>query len=88
MKDPILVEWGKRIVRTRLLRNAKGDIRRPGQEPMSQGELAELCEVSQATVSRWESGLIEPTRRHKAALAYHLGSPIDALFPNDLSVAA
>lgn len=88
MKDPVLVEWGKRIARTRLLRNSKGDIRRPGQEPMSQADLAGLCEVSQATVSRWETGLIEPTRKHKATLAYHLGSPVDALFPNDLAVAA
>ena len=80
MGEQLLRQWGKRIAQTRLLRNAEGEIRRPGEPSMTQAQLAAHLGVRQATVSRWEAGKIEPKLEHKAELCDVLGVSMDALF--------
>lgn len=89
MADPTLVRWGKNIERHRLLRNSRGEIRQRGQESMSQAELGAMLEppVSQATVSRWESGLMEPRRIYKTQIADALSADAETLFPLAAAVA-
>lgn len=83
MADEQLRKWGKNIATTRSLRNSNGDLRRPGQDEMSQAELGAMLDppVTQATVSRWEAGLMEPRRAYKAQIAIALGVNPEALFP-------
>lgn len=49
---------------------------------MKQGHAAELLEVSQGTVSRWESGEVQPEPRHRERIATliraNVGSDADA----------
>lgn len=54
--------------------------RRLSDPSMSQADLAEMLGVTQATVSRWEGGLIEPTLKHRLEIADALGVSADALF--------
>lgn len=86
--DPLLRIWGQRIADTRKLRNKHGEIRRRGQDHMSQTDLAALTGVQQATVSRWESGLMEPTRSKKQQIADALGVPASAIFALPMDGAA
>lgn len=81
--DPLLRRWGKNIATTRARRRPDGSIRRPGQDAMSQTDLARLLNptVSPTTVSRWESGKLEPTRARKLELAAALGVDPEQLFP-------
>lgn len=67
--DEVLRQWGKNIETFRIARN------------LSQGDLADALDVTQATVSRWESGLLEPRRAKKAKLAHVLGTDVAILFP-------
>lgn len=83
MADPLLSKWGKNIRTTRCLRNGDGEMRKPGQECMTQAELGASLDppVSQATVARWEAGLMEPRRAYKVQLAESLSVAPEALFP-------
>ena len=83
MADETLRTWGENIKLRREVLNTHGDLRGPEDEPMSQGRLGELLDppVTQATVSRWEAGLIEPRRRYKAQLASVLHTDVRVLFP-------
>lgn len=47
---------------------------------LTQAELAELCEVTQQTISKIERGLIIPLDRLKVTLAGHLRTTPDELF--------
>lgn len=67
--DEVLRLWGKNIEHFRIARD------------MSQFDLAQKLEVTQATVSRWESGLLEPRRSMKIKLARELGADVTILFP-------
>lgn len=64
-----LAEWGARVADARRTRG------------LSQGRLAELCEVSQQTVSKVEHGEICPHDKLKLRLAAALAIPPSALFP-------
>ncbi len=82
--DETLRTWGKNIETTRNLRRPDGSVRTSSaQSGMSQTDLGELLDppVTQATVSRWEAGVMEPRRHYKAQLAHALGVPAPALFP-------
>lgn len=69
--DETLRQWGENI---RLHREVIG---------LTQAQLAEQLDppVSQATVARWEAGLMEPRRRYKAQLAPLLHTDTRILFP-------
>lgn len=54
---------------------------------LEQSDLAERIGVTQATVSRWEGGKLEPRRHHKVALATALDTDVVILFPLTRSVA-
>jgi transcriptional regulator with XRE-family HTH domain len=84
MAEQMLKAWGRNIASTRRLRNQHGDLRRNAADPgLTQEGLGEMLEppVKQATVSRWESGKMEPRAIYKAQLAAVLGVPADQLFP-------
>ena len=84
MANDLLKVWGRNIEQTRLLRNSDGEIRRSGAEdPMSQADLGRALDpqVTQATVSRWEDGLMEPRLTYKLQIADVLGVDPAALFP-------
>lgn len=84
MPDPTLARWGRNITVQRELLTPDGDRRRNQLAPcMSQANLGEALEppVTQATVSRWETGKMEPHRRYKVQIAAHLGVDPSALFP-------
>lgn len=91
MEGDLLRTWGKNIRRQRMLRNGNGDIRRNNAElPMSQAELGQLLEppVTQATVSRWEDGKMEPRLAYKIQIAEVLGDDASTLFPLPTSAVA
>lgn len=67
--DEVLRLWGKNIESFRIARK------------MGQVDLAQALDVTQATVSRWESGLIEPRRAMKVRIASVLGTDVAVLFP-------
>lgn len=73
--DEVLRLWGKNIEHFRVARE------------LSQGDLAERLQVTQATVSRWESGLLEPRRAMKVKLARELGTDVAVLFPLTVGAA-
>lgn len=82
--DITLSRWGKNIETTRQLRRPDGSLRKSNAQPaMSQADLGALLDppVTQATVSRWESGIMEPRRHYKAQVAAALGVDPLALFP-------
>lgn len=84
MADQLLRKWGKNIETTRLLRNEDGELRKNSAEPpMSQATLGSLLDpsVSQATVSRWEDGKMEPRLAYKIQIGQVLGADPSALFP-------
>lgn len=56
---------------------------------MGQADLGALMmpPVTQATVSRWEAGLMEPRRQYKPQLAKALGVDVSTLFPMTRVVA-
>lgn len=54
---------------------------------LSQTDLAELCEVTQQTISKIERGLMIPLDRLKIALATHLRTTPDQLFSWPAGVA-
>lgn len=90
MAEELLRTWGQNIERTRLFRNEEGEIRRSFDEsPMSQATLGSLLEppVSQATVSRWEDGKMEPRLTYKIQIARVLGVEASGLFPLPMAVA-
>lgn len=78
VNDDILTRWGANI---RSARGGDGRARRNGG--LSQPQLAALVGVNASTISRWEAGLMEPDRTHKAALALALGVSVADLFPLD-----
>ena len=47
----------------------------------SQLDMANALNVTQATVSRWEAGLVSPRDEQKVAIAEYLGVPAFAVFP-------
>ena len=58
---------------------------------LTQAQLAEAVGVSRQTVAKWEAGETSPDLEHAAALAYVLGTTIDALATLDsrgISIAA
>jgi transcriptional regulator with XRE-family HTH domain len=82
--------WGKNIAAFRLTRKPDGSLRATAEDdPMGQADLGRLMDppVSQATVSRWEAGLMEPRRQYKAQLARVLGVDVTTLFPLTKAVA-
>jgi DNA-binding XRE family transcriptional regulator len=82
--DDLLRKWGQNIRRQRTLRNSEGEIRHSNaEEPMSQAELGALLDppVTQATVSRWEEGKMEPRLAYKIQIAQVLGDDASTLFP-------
>lgn len=84
MADATLKRWGTNITHQRELLTPEGNRRRNKLSPcMSQADLGNALEpkVSQATVSRWESGKMEPTLARKIQIAYVLGVDPGALFP-------
>ena len=50
--------------------------REHGKNRMTQVRLAEVCRVSQGTVSRWENGLLVPTYAQAAILRKLFGGKI------------
>lgn len=64
--DELLRVWGENIREAREAHH------------WTQPELAKRAHVAHATVNRWERGLMEPNRHHKADLCRLLG---DGLFP-------
>lgn len=90
MEGDLLRTWGKNIERHRLLRNDEGEIRRNNlEDPMSQAELGALLDppVTQATVSRWEDGKMEPRLLYKIQIAQVLGVDAGTLFALPAAVA-
>lgn len=81
--DETLRLWGENIRLRRLMLNAAGEPRTVAEDPMTQQSLGALLEppVTQATVARWERGLMEPRRHYKAQLAAHLLTDVRFLFP-------
>lgn len=55
--------------------------KRREQLGLTQQELAELCSVTQQTVSKIERGQIVPRDNLKRTLSLKLATPIDQLFP-------
>jgi transcriptional regulator with XRE-family HTH domain len=68
-KDPLLSLWGKNIAHQR------------ESLKLSREQLAELVGVRRPTVSRWEAGLIEPTRDRKNKIAEVLHADVSVMFP-------
>jgi transcriptional regulator with XRE-family HTH domain len=58
------------------LRQARESYRRDDGSTMSQAEFAEAIQVTQATVSRWEDGLREPSLFLLSQIAIVLGADI------------
>lgn len=84
MADELLVQWGKNIALTRELRTPDGGLRRvKAMAGMSQEDLGLALDppVRQATVSRWERGLMEPGRKYKIQIASVLSVDASSLFP-------
>lgn len=82
--DETLRQWGRNIGAFRLTRRPDGSLRANGSdETMSQADLGALLTppVTQATVSRWEAGLMEPRRSYKVQLALVLCVDVSTLFP-------
>lgn len=50
------------------------------RQGLSQSALARRCEITQATVSRYESGIVEPSIEHVETLAKVLDRPIEFFF--------
>ena len=69
MTDELLRMWGNNVKQFR------------GARQLSVAEFAEAVGVTQATVSRWEAGLMAPRDRHKVAIATVLGVDVYTLFP-------
>ena len=67
--DETLRLWGENI---KARRTALG---------LTQYALADLMDVRQPTIFRWERGQMEPKRQHKAKLAQVLGTDVRLLFP-------
>lgn len=80
MSDPTLKVWGANIRRAR-----GGDQRHrhdgDGAHHLTREDLAASIGVAESTISRWERGQREPSRKHKAALAVALGTTVADLFP-------
>lgn len=87
--DETLRLWGENIRLRRLLLNSAGEPRTSDEAPMTQEELGALLTppVTQATVARWERGLMEPRRHYKAQLAHRLLTDARVLFPMTSGVA-
>lgn len=68
-KDPLLSLWGENIANQRKALH------------LSREQLAELVGVRRPTVSRWEAGLIEPTRDRKNKIAEVLHADVRVMFP-------
>lgn len=66
---PYAVKCGRNI---RLYRQAKG---------LDQTALAELLEVNQGTISKWEQGDRLPRDFYRARLAHELDVDLDKIFP-------
>lgn len=83
MADETLRTWGENIKLRREALNPEGGLRTDDEPAMNQAQLGELLDppVTQATVSRWEAGLIEPRRKYKAQLAAVLHTDVRVLFP-------
>jgi DNA-binding XRE family transcriptional regulator len=82
--DETMRQWGRNIARFRVTRKPDGTLRRSADDDqMSQADLGALLTppVTQATVSRWESGRIEPRRQYKRQIAGVLGTDVDIIFP-------
>ena len=69
MDSDLLKQWGQRI---KAAREAKG---------LSQARLGQACNAAQASVSRWETGQVEPSAVEKLAIAAALDTAPDDLFP-------
>lgn len=89
--DETLRLWGSNIAAFRLTRQPDGSLRPSAEaDAMGQADLGALLDppVSQATVSRWEAGLMEPRRHYKAQLGRILGVDVTTLFPLTRAVAS
>lgn len=89
--DETLREWGANIRSLRLTLNPDGTPRRTEEEPvLTPARLGALLNppVAQSTVSRWERGLIEPSRHNKVQLATILMTDVRMLFPLTRSTVA
>lgn len=73
--DELYRQWGRNIEYGRKVLD------------LSQDALAELCEVTQQTVSKWEAGVISPRDHHKVRLATALRQDVRQLFPLNRVVA-
>lgn len=88
--DETLRLWGSNIAQFRATRRPDGTLRSSDKDPaMGQADLGALMmpPVTQATVSRWEAGLMEPRRQYKPQLAKALGVDVSTLFPMTRVVA-
>ena len=47
----------------------------------SRAEMAEALETTEATLSRWEAGVVMPSDARKIEIAEYLGVPAVSLFP-------
>lgn len=82
--DETLRIWGHNIATLRSTRKPDGTSRQStADDSMSQADLGALLAppVTQATVSRWESGRMEPRRHYKAQIADRLGVDVATVFP-------
>lgn len=88
--DETLRLWGENIRVRRLMLDSEGQPRTSSDdEPLTQHGLGDMLSppVSQATVARWERGLMEPRRHYKAQLAHFLLTDARLLFPMTSGVA-
>lgn len=88
--DETLRLWGRNIASLRATRKPDGSPRPSKDDPgMGQADLGALLDppVTQATVSRWESGRMEPRRHYKAQIADRLGADVSTVFPMVRSAA-
>lgn len=69
MSDELLRLWGRNIANFRKVQG------------LSVTDFAEALQVSQATVSRWESGKMAPRDYRKVDIATLLNVDVQALFP-------
>lgn len=67
--QPLAVDWGRRVQERRK------------ELGLTQTQLADLCDVTQQTISQVESGRIVPVDRLKIGLAHALGTRPGVLFP-------
>lgn len=65
----VAVHWGRAI-----------RVQREQIAKLSQEQLARECEVTQATVSRWENGVQAPSHHHIPKIAKALGTVPSVLF--------